>query len=106
MDIGSILNFVIGLLVATALGWIGWQEWGKASKEQKLAMVERVVLAVEQMYPDTLGSDKLSLVIDRLQKRFHWADVMELREMVEATVAKINLAKKQGTPLGRSAWYE
>lgn len=107
MDIGSILNFTIGAVVALALGWIGWQEWQKASKEQKMAMVERVVLAVEQMYPDALGSDKLSLVLGRLQEMTRWSDIQELREMVEATVAKINLAKQgNGAPMGRGHWYE
>lgn len=103
-NISEILNFLIGAIIALALGWLGLQEWRKASKEQKIAMVERVVLAIEQMYPDNLGSDKLTLALARLQELTHWDDIQELREFVEATVAKMNASKKGG--VSRSAWYE
>jgi len=103
-NISEILNFLVGAIVALALGWLGFQEWRKASKEQKIAMVERVVLAVEQMYPHNLGSDKLTLAIERLQALTRWDDIQELRELIEATVAKLNAAKRGG--VSRSAWYE
>jgi len=66
------------------------------------AIVERVVLAIEQMNQGNLGSDKLRLVLDRLAYLFPTTDATELRELVEATVARINLAKQgQGGAVGR-----
>ena len=94
MDISEIISFAIGLLIAACAGYLGWVEWRKASLTEKAAIVERVVLAIEQMYPHQLGSDRLSLVLDRLATLFPRTDTMELRELVEATVARMNLAKR------------
>ncbi len=109
MDILGILSTIVGAVVAIALAYLGFMEWSKASKEEKIAIVERVVLAVEQMHPDLMGGEKLTRVMDRIESILHISDVMEVRELVEATVARINLAKKAGAgpaALGRGYWSE
>lgn len=109
MDISSILQFIIGAAVALALGWLGWQEWGKSSHEQRLAIVERVVLAIEEheRTSQTPGALKLIAVMDRLRELFPGADIKELDEMVHATVAKLNAVKQAGaTGRGISRWVD
>lgn len=103
MDIGETLNFAFGLIIALVLGYLAWLEWRKGSKEERLAMVERVVLAIEQMHPELPGSDKLALVIERLRTLLPFVDLMELRELIESVVARMNLAKRAGidAPLPR-----
>lgn len=104
MDISEIVSFAIGLLIAACAGYLGWVEWRKASLVEKAAIVERVVLAIEQMYPHQLGSDRLSLVLDRLATLFPRTDTMELRELVEAAVARMNLAKQAGAQRRGGHW--
>lgn len=102
MDLSTIASTAIGFVIALAAGYLGWLEWRKATLTEKLAIVERVVLAIEQMNQGNLGSDKLRLVLDRLAYLFPTTDATELRELVEATVARINLAKQgQGGAVGR-----
>lgn len=102
MDIGSILNFVIGLLVATALGWIGWQEWGKASKEQKLETIRRVVLSVEEYAKrsNASGVIKLGMALSRLEELLPNMPREELDEQIHAVVAELNQGKGSGLPRG------
>lgn len=109
MDISNSLSFIVGILIALAAGWLGWQEWRRASLTEKVAIVERVVLAFEQMYPskpgEKLGADRLGMVLARLEKLFPTADAAEIRELVEATVAKLNIAKAAGMQgTGRGYW--
>lgn len=102
MDISNSISFIVGILIAIAAGWLGWQEWSRASKAEKIVIVRRVVLAIEQMYPDTPGSEKLNMVLGRLRDLLGFTDVKEIRELVESTVAEINLAKTgQGRGLPR-----
>ncbi|TXH11554.1 MAG: hypothetical protein E6R03_14300 [Hyphomicrobiaceae bacterium] len=108
MDIGSILNFAVGAVIALALGWIGFQEWQKASHEQRLATIRKIVLAGEEYakHSGIKGADKLAWAMARLEMLFPKAAPSDLDEEVHAVVAELNAAKKQGTPTGRSAWYE
>ena len=108
MDISSIFSFAVGLLIAAAGGYLGWLEWRKASLTEKAAIVERVVLAIEQMHPnrpgEKLGDYRLGMVLERLEQLFPRADMMELRELVESTVARINLAKQAGAQSRGGYW--
>lgn len=114
MDIGSILNFIIGALVALALGWIGWQEWGKASKEERLATIRRVVLSVEEYAKasNAKGSVKLVMALERLKELLPDMDDDELDEQVHAVVAELNQGRlptieaETATGTVRSPWYE
>lgn len=114
MDIGSILNFVIGAVIALALGWIGWQEWGKASKEERLATIRRVVLSVEEYAKarKLKGSAKLVMALERLSELLPDMDADELDEQVHAVVAELNQGRlpateaEAATGTVRSPWYE
>jgi hypothetical protein len=104
MDISNSLSFIVGILIAIAAGWLGWQEWSRASKAERIVIVRRVVLAIEQMNPNTPGAKKLDMVLGRLRDLLGFTDVKEVRELVESTVAEINLAKQstqsRGLPRG------
>lgn len=114
MDIGSFLNFVIGAVIALALGWIGWQEWGKASKEERLATIRRVVLSVEEYAKasNAKGSAKLVMALERLKGLLPDMDDDELDEQVHAVVAELNQGRlpaievETATGTVRSPWYE
>ena len=109
MDIGSILQFIIGAAVALALGWLGWQEWNSASYEKKLATVKRVVFSVEEYakVSGIRGADKLAGVMARLAELLPNEDPKELDETVHAEVAKLNAAQQAGpAALGRGYWID
>lgn len=114
MDIGSIPGFVISAAVALALGWIGWQEWGKANKEERLAIIRRVVLSVEEYAKakNLKGSAKLVVALDRLEKLLPKMDPAELDEEIHAVVAELNQGRlpateaEAATGTVRSPWYE
>ena len=114
MDIGSILNFVIGAVIALALGWIGWQEWQKATHEQRLATIRRVVLSVEEYAKasNAKGSAKLVMALERLNALLPDMADDDLDEQVHAVVAELNQGRKPATEAEaatgtvRSPWYE
>lgn len=99
MDLSTIASTLVGILIALAAGYLGYLEWRKASLSEKVAIIERIVLAIEQTNPgEKLGEKRLALVLDRLAYLFPNTDAAELRELVEATVARINLAKQGQGP--------
>lgn len=105
MDILSVASTFIGILIAVCAGYLGWLEWSRASKAEKIVIVRRVVLAIEQMYPDTPGAEKLNMVLGRLRDLLGFTDIKEIRELVESTVAEINLAKQSGQSRGLPRGY-
>lgn len=114
MDIGSILGFIIGAVIALALGWIGWQDWQKATREQRLATIRRVVLSVDEYAKasNAKGSAKLVMALERLKALLPDMPDDELDEQIHATVAELNQGRKPAietetaTGTVRSPWYE
>ncbi len=99
MDISSTISFIVGLLIALAAGWLGWQEWSRASDAKKLEIVQRTVYAVEEYakHAGYAGSEKLAWVMGRLKVLLPKANDDEIGDMVHAEVAKLNATKQAGT---------
>lgn len=107
MDISNSISFIVGILIALAAGYVGWQDWQKASHEKRLLMVKSVVLAVEEyvkQYPDKVpGVQKLALAMDKLKLLLPQADPEELDVLVHAEVARMN-AESASLAQGRGYW--
>ncbi len=107
MDIGSTISFIVGILIALAAGYVGWQDWQKSTYEKRLIMVNRVVMAVEEyvkQYPDKVpGAQKLALAMDKLKLLLPQADPEELDVLIHAEVARMN-GEAVGLTQGRGYW--
>ena len=90
----------IGLIIVVAAALVlAWQQWQKATPEQRADLVaeavRRLVDAAEQMYPQPKqGQTKFGWVMNRLAKRFPDVEWETLSEYVEQAVLRLNASKR------------
>ncbi len=88
-----LLSFA-AVAVVVVLGYIGYLEWQKASKERRLEILSRLIKAAEMTVktPDghpSIGAAKYRWVSQRLQSYFPKLKVEEIEEMIEAGVYEL-----------------
>lgn len=103
MEMENVLTIVAAVLLV-ALGYLGIKDWSKASVDEKIARIDQLVQAAEQIYKKQPGSARLRWVMDRLSDYYKTKDTAELRELVEAAVFRVNnmrqpAAKPAGTQI-------
>lgn len=89
----NVLTLVV-CIALLSLGYLGVIDWRRSTTDQKIARIEQLVQAAEQIYKDQPGSTRLGWVMERLGNYYKTKDVAELRELVEAAVFRVNALRK------------
>lgn len=88
---------VLGALVtAYIIPWLR-QRIGETRYKRLLLLAETAVLAVEQMYPEWSGAEKLNEVLGYLSG-YGYGDGIETRSAVESAVVAMNAEMYKKTP--------
>ncbi|MEZ4684178.1 MAG: hypothetical protein R2932_59205 [Caldilineaceae bacterium] len=91
---------IVGIAILAGLLHIAWTEWQKASKEQKMFMIEALVAAAQQLYGNDPGAMRFEWVSKRIKERWPNFDEHELEALIEAAVYRLKvfaglIAKKE-----------
>lgn len=83
---------IIGVVIAVALGFIGWLEWRNLTREEKIRKIEELTQEAEQLYKTKQIGDRLGYVLERIEERYPWLQSDDLRGAIEAAVFRLNAA--------------
>lgn len=93
----NVLTIVV-CVVLLSLGYLGVIDWRRSTTDQKIARIEQLVQAAEQIYkkqPGTNpGPDRLRWVMERVGAYYKTKDTAELRVLIEAAVFRVNAMRK------------
>ncbi len=81
---------VIGIVIAIAMAFLGWLEWRKMSREEKIHRLEELTQEAEQLYKTQKITDRLKYVTDKIEKHYPWLKSEDLRGAIEAAVFRLN----------------
>lgn len=95
------LDLIVIAVVGIAAGWLAMRQWQGASLEARIAMIERAVAAVEQLYPGETGQFKHDWVWGRVRKWLPDEDADLLEAMIEGAVYRLKRAPVTGAPAER-----
>lgn len=83
------LDLVMLFLVGVVAAWLAAKHWQSASVTERIAMVERAVAAVEQLYPYESGQFKRDWVWGRVRKWLPQEDADLLEALIESAVYRM-----------------
>lgn len=83
-----LLSFA-AVAIVTMLGYIGYLEWQKSTKERKMEILSRLIKAAELSVKSGKGAEKKEWVMKRIKAYFPKLDPEELDQMVEAGVFEL-----------------
>lgn len=83
-----LLSFA-AIAIVVMLGYLGYLEWQKATKERRMEILSRLIKAAELSVTSGVGAHKKEWVMDRLEGYFPGIDREELDQMVEAGVYEL-----------------
>lgn len=81
---------VIGIVIAIAMAFLGFLEWRKMSREEKIHRLEELTQEAEQLYKTKKISDRLKYVTDKIEKQYPWLNSNDLLGGIEAAVFRLN----------------
>jgi len=81
---------VIGIVIAIAMAFLGFLEWRKMSREEKIHRLEELTQEAEQLYKTQKITDRLKYVTDKIEKRYPWLQSDDLRGAIESAVFRLN----------------
>lgn len=81
---------LIGIVIAIAMAFLGFLEWRKMSREEKIQRLEELTQEAEQLYKTHKISDRLNYVTDKIEKKYPWLKSEDLRGAIEAAVFRLN----------------
>lgn len=81
---------LIGIVIAIAMAFIGFLEWRKMSRAEKIQRIEELTQEAEQLYKTKQIGDRLKYVTDKIAGRYPWLKSEDLLGAIEAAVFRLN----------------
>lgn len=87
------LDLVLVAIVGIVAGGLAMQRWRGASLDERMAMIERAVAAVEQLYPNETGQFKFDWVFGRVRQWLPADDAELIETLIEGAVYRLKQDK-------------